>query len=68
MPARRTREDEEQPPLKPWSYYPKETALIEGCSVAEVYLRLGRGEYDGFKDGTRTRIPADTTLASSTSD
>jgi len=35
---------------------PKLTAIIEDCALTLVYDRLGRGEYDAYKDGNRTKI------------
>jgi hypothetical protein len=42
--------------LEPYAISIKETARSESCCVAEVYNRLGRGEYLGLKDGRRTLV------------
>ena len=34
----------------------KQTATLEGCSVAEIYNRLARSEYRAVKDGTRKTL------------
>ena len=47
-------------PIKPFGVSPKQAAIIENCGVTLIYDRLNRGEYDGYKDGHRTKI----TLAS----
>jgi hypothetical protein len=49
-------ETQERPPLKPWALSPKETALVENCSVAQVYVLLANGELEAYRDGTRTKI------------
>jgi hypothetical protein len=42
----------------------KAVAALEGCSVAEVYNRLARCEYQAFKDGDRkTLIPHSSVIA-----
>ena len=38
-------------------YPPRVVAQLDGCCVAEVYLRLSRGEYTAFKDSRKTLIP-----------
>jgi hypothetical protein len=43
-------------PLEPWALSPKQTAIVENCGLSVVYERLANGEYDAFKDGTRTKI------------
>ena len=35
---------------------PKLTAVVDTCSLSEVYARLGRGEYDAIKDGKAVKI------------
>jgi predicted DNA-binding transcriptional regulator AlpA len=42
----------------------KQTAALEGCSVAEIYNRLARSEYHAVKDGDRkTLIPQSSIIA-----
>jgi hypothetical protein len=42
----------------------KQTAALEGCSVAEIYNRLSRTEYQAVKDGDRkTLIPQSSVIA-----
>jgi hypothetical protein len=42
----------------------KQTAALEGCSVAEIYNRLSRCEYHAVKDGDRkTLIPQSSVIA-----
>jgi predicted DNA-binding transcriptional regulator AlpA len=42
----------------------KQTAALEGCSVAEIYNRLSRSEYHAVKDGDRkTLIPQSSVIA-----
>jgi hypothetical protein len=42
----------------------KQTAALEGCSVAEIYNRLARSEYHAVKDGDRkTLIPQSSVVA-----
>jgi hypothetical protein len=43
-------------PIQPVGLRPKETARAESSSLAEVYNRLNRGEYDALKDGASTLI------------
>jgi nitroimidazol reductase NimA-like FMN-containing flavoprotein (pyridoxamine 5'-phosphate oxidase superfamily) len=38
------------------------TAEIEDSGVSVVWDRLARGEYDGVKDGTRTKITGESIL------
>jgi hypothetical protein len=45
-------------PLRPVGYTIKETAQLEKCSVAEIYIRINEREYDEvLKDGKKTLIP-----------
>jgi hypothetical protein len=39
-----------------FAYSPKRLAVLENCCISEVYNRLGRGEYEGLKDGRKTLI------------
>ena len=42
----------------------KQTAALEGCSVAEIYNRLARCEYSAVKDSDRkTLIPQSSVIA-----
>jgi predicted DNA-binding transcriptional regulator AlpA len=42
----------------------KQAAALEGCSVAEIYNRLARTEYQAVKDGDRkTLIPQSSVIA-----
>jgi hypothetical protein len=35
---------------------PKLTAVVDTCSLSEVYARLEKGEYDAVKDGAALKI------------
>jgi hypothetical protein len=35
---------------------PKLTAVVDDCGLSQVYERLARGEYDGYKDGASTKV------------
>ncbi len=41
---------------------PKADAKAEGCRLTKVYQRLNAGEYDGVKDGGRTKITGESIL------
>jgi hypothetical protein len=39
-----------------YAYPPRRIAQLDCCSLAEVYNRLARGEYEAVKDGRKTLI------------
>jgi len=41
---------------------PRKVAELDGVCLAEVYLRLQRGEYEAVKDGRLTRIPVSSVM------
>jgi hypothetical protein len=49
--------------LEPYAVSIKDVSRSENCCVAEVYNRLGRGEYVGLKEGRRTLVLWDSVKA-----
>jgi len=41
---------------------PKQVAELDGVAMTAVYRRLALGEYDGVKDGLRTKITEESVL------
>jgi hypothetical protein len=44
-------------------YSPRRVSQLENVCLATTYLRMGRGEYEVFKDGRKTVIPGSAILA-----